>query len=135
MELDNSLDSSFHGFPTPDFLGFGPSDQIDFDPLLASTAILGDNTPSCLKENTFDYSRESRPDIDLSNQSISSNGSDISSPDNSVMSASDSSPEIVAEPNHEEALLDLSPPFSVVEGDETNELVYTPRDLANVGEL
>ena len=123
MELDNSLDSSFHGFPTPDFLGFGPSDQIDFDPLLASTAILGDNTPSCLKENTFDYSRESRPDIDLSNQSISSNGSDISSPDNIVMSASDSSPEIVAEPNHEEALLDLSPPFSVVEGDETNELV------------
>ena len=116
MELDNSLDSSFHGFPTPDFLGFGPSDQIDFDPLFASTAILGDNTPSCLKENTFDYSRESRPDINLSNQSMSSNGSvnrsDISSPDN--MSASDSSPEIVAEPNHEEGLLDLSPPFSVV---------------------
>ena len=64
MELDISLSSSFHGFPDPDFLGF--------DPALSSTRVLGEDTPSFLKENTFDYSGSSKPDINLSTSSSQS---------------------------------------------------------------
>ena len=110
-----------------------------FDPALSSTRVLGEDTPSFLKENTFDYSGSSKPDINLStssSQSMSSINSTISNPDNCVMSdASDNNPEIIPEHNPQEELLDLSPPFNVTEGDEGLRLILIIKGTKNSGDI